>query len=652
MRSRRHLFCLGCLAFALSLTEGRAENALQLRQQIIRIAEAKLLRFMADPAMKEADLLAHLRQMKTSGAAAVVSDTTLAVGPDMRVKMKQGRHQWLPSEMDQYFDQLYMVPTSYEEYFTGTALECSLPLGATGRQEEQPATFAPETKPALISAGTSFKAGWDGLFSDRTPASTRWPTSWLDIYDHKSGKSTGQAIHGWMEWWDWFEERNMGGLNIVAGQTRILSVVPPADQVWPGAAGQQPERMLDVTLATLSDEASGETAQPAPPLSETRLTLLGFTVEGERAEQILKGRKPQDDHALLAELLATKDNHQRPFLTTSIPRLHGERWTTVSARMHQYPTEMPSVPSAWGKREVGTRIETDTDQIALRQALAAPARSEWKLALDNPAIVMWQPRFRDLALETALDSFTGVRLIAAQQIPAVLEDAPSIPRQTTLFVFGIQQPRQMPPETEAPATFEAHLQVFTIPAAEAAQWQAADFGSEPGEDEARYLKMMSRLETGDSQRVASSLVRMQARRRSTLRTTEDFPTATEFDPPDSKDIPRMRPTALEQLPVGSRWELEVNDWKNPAGQIEAVQLTHHYQHSTDRPDEPSLEDTLKWARETPERQFPGAAHLQTEWAGEVRLKSGRFRCLGVQAPATSATGVSYVAFVKVTPAPQ
>jgi hypothetical protein len=73
-------------------------------------------------------------------------------------------------------------------------------------------------------------------------------------------------------------------------------------------------------------------------------------------------------------------------------------------------------------------------------------------------------------------------------------------------------------------------------------------------------------------------------------------------------------------------------------------------HSTAKPIEPGLEETLKIAASGKE-DYPGAKHEFEEWRGDALLSPpGTVHCLGVSVPPGGGVVSTRIAFVRVRPA--
>ncbi|MCX6849253.1 MAG: hypothetical protein NTY98_10065 [Verrucomicrobia bacterium] len=558
----------------------KAKESTTLQQTIYRVPELNMLDWLLKTSRDDAAVIHHLQEAVAAGQASVVSSTTLSMASRARAEAQIGTEHWVPTEMGQYVDQLYLVPSAFEPVLQGTRVSTDV---------------------------SGCRATFNNSYALRPPLTVKWPTSWLRARDEKGAFT--KAIHGWMDWRDRFEQQMDGSVFFCNAAPHLVAMMPPADQVW---GTERQGRWLDVTVMQQPDWS----AKPAPedinefvrgkePAALPRRMFIGIALDSDAAHALLTERKPgQDDSALLHELLArTKDGKAR-VMTCVLAAHESDRRNQTSARMHAYPTEMPSIPSAWQDVPVGTRLEQDGDIVALTQHLAPPARSEWKLARDMPDAVMWQPRFRTMSTSTQAFAMisTGTHLLSAAAIPAVMAD------------------------TDFPAN----------------ETKTDDFESLKMDDFERFSQRQ--LKSGHAKLKSHSLLRTQPSPRVRLSVIEEYQTATAFDPPSSGAPFRMRPTALEALPVGLQFEGELTD--EPDG---TFHLNVKLQYSTAKPIEPGLEETLRLSA-NPKALYPGAKHELDEWTEGLSLVPGKFRRL---LPPSSTTGdktTTRSAWVRVRPA--
>lgn len=581
--------------------------ALEVQQTIYRVPEMDMIEWLLDGSTGDAVLVKRLQDAVITGRASVVSRLTSSAVHGIRTHAQAGSEWWLPTEMNPDYDRLYQVPSSFETALSGTRLEFQ-----------------------VAAAEIMFKS----VFTPRSPLAVKWPTSWLRVYDRKTSKPTGKAIHGWMDWYDRFEQEIIAEITFRDDSPHLVAMLSPADQTW-GAERQG--RWLDVTVAQRVSGQDTPPKTPEPVLPPERLLVLGIAVDHVTAQALL-GTRPQDE-MLMRELVTRVKLGQARVVTCllSANEKAGVRRSLVSARHHAYPTEMPSIPSAWDERPVGTSFENEGVDLALTQDLAPPARTEWKLARDLPEAIMWEPRFRKLSLHSAASAFTspGTHLCAVTDIPAVLAGA-DLPEHETVFLFTHRPAEGTTAAKKATSPdFEVEALIFEIPASDSEDWQAVTTDEFTAFTQQRLKQATAKLQS-------HTLLRVKAGTRGNLHVAEEYLTATEFDPPEAEGPFRMRPTALETLPVGLQFEADVAE-DSPG----VAKLIINLKHSTARPIEPGLEETLKIAASGHER-YPGAKHEFEEWRGDALISPpGTVHCLGLSVPPGGGVVSTRIAFVRV-----
>lgn len=591
----------------------------EIRQTIYRVPELDMIEWLLDGETSDAALI---KRFQEKGRASMVSQMTTTAAKWVRTQAQSGFECWLPSEMNPNYDMLYQLPASFETALAGTRLEYSDDV-------------------------------WISSFSPRAPVAVQWPTSWLHVYDRKTYKPTGKAVHGWMDWYDRFDQKILGEVVFRDATPHLVAMMSPADQTW---GAERKGRWLDVTVAQRLNakilppappEVSQVPADPFAPVdtlapiyathAQPPLLVLGIALDQEKAQALLAARQPGKDEALLRDLVAQVKLGQAHVVTCTLSANQLNRRDQSSTRHHAYPTEMPSIPSAWNEMPVGTSFELEGEDFSLTQDLASPARTEWKLARDVPEAIMWEPRFRKLSIRsrTHAAAVSGTHLIALTDIPEVMS-ASELPGHETVLLFTHRPASDTAPKATKP-DYEIEALIFEIPAAEAKAWQQVKT-----DDFAAFTQQ--RLKSGSAKLKAHAMLRQWPASEGRLRMTEDYMTATEFDPPEPEAPFRMRPTALEELPVGLHFETDLSEEVDgiPALKV-ALRL------STAKPIEPSLEETLKIAASEKE-DYPGAKHEFDEWlVGALRLAPGSVHCLGVSVRPGGGVVSTRVAFVRVRP---
>lgn len=677
---RRHLLFIAAAEVAKA-----ADDTREARQVVIRLPELEAVEILAGtttppPAQgpaTEAARVAALWQAVKAGRARVLSDVTSVVRLDETALLQQGSHAWLPSELEQDFDLLQMPPLGFQEDFAGTSLQCSV---------------APD-------AAT---LGWQGQCIPRGPLMVKWPVSWLRPFDDRRPDAQPPFPRGWLDFHDTFQQETSGSVALRSARMQILAIMPPADQVWPG---DRAGRWLDVFLAQVKKpgEVPPITPEPEPapepeaktkaaaaaanlipadpfeqppatsplkPLPQGQMTIFyGIGIGPAEAAQITLKREPENDAALLEKLLArTRAGTARLALCIGSGNYPFAHQSLNSVRLHQVPTEMPSIPSAWSATHIGTSLEVEHTTFSLHHDIAPPGRSEWKLALDDPQAVMWQPRPRFLNLRGDTPALVGTHLVGLLHVPEVLQQSkpdgqngstnadatPSGLRDETILVFSQRRGHPLPKDfDDGRAPVEAEVIVLEMPGASVDEFEGLPGDPPPDEEDDRFSQLMSRVQTGEV-RVAAHILITGRRERMNALIVEQHQHATEFDPPDSKDQPRMRPTALDTIPAGTEFVIDVQPGPEPPFELFAnVSLKH----STGLPVEPDLPATLAIFAKDENAPYPAGPHPQETWISAsgtylpdspgLHLRPGKPFCLGARKPAGLDRKVIHVAYLRV-----
>jgi hypothetical protein len=588
----------------------------EIRQTIYRVPELDMIEWLLDGETSDA---AVIKRLQEKGRASMVSQLTTTAAKWVRTQAQSGFECWLPREMNPDYDALYQLPVSFETVLAGTRLENSEDV-------------------------------WISSFSPRAPLAVQWPTSWLNVYDIKTYKPTGKAVHGWMDWYDRFDLEINGEVAFRDATPHLVAMMSPADQTW---GAERKGRWLDVTVAQRLNakilppappQVSSVPADPFAPVdplapiyashAQPPLLVLGIALDQEKAQALLATRQPGKDAALLRDLVAQVKAGQAHVVTCALSANQINRRALNSARHHSCPTEMPSIPSAWNEMPVGTRFEQEGEDFTLTQDLAPPARTEWKLARDVPEAIMWEPRFRKLSINsrTHAAALSGTHLVAVADIPEVMS-ASDLPTDETVLLFTHRPASDTAPKATKP-DYEIEALIFEIPAAEAEAWQQVK-----SDDFASFTQQ--RLKSGSAKLKAHAMLRQQPASEGRLQVVEEYMTATEFDPPEPEAPFRMRPTALETLPVGLYLETDLSE------EIEGIANANiTLRLATAKPIEPGLEETLKIAASGKE-DYPGAKHEFDEWrVGALRLAAGSIHCLGLPHVFGGSGVTTRVAFVR------
>jgi hypothetical protein len=590
--------------------QGGHDNAsppITLRQTIYRVPEMDVIEWMLAAPQNDAALEKRLQQAVADGQAKVVSSLTTSAVMGIPTQAQSGKECWVPTEVDQDLSRLYQLPVSFAAAPAGSRLE---------------------------SLSSESVTSWKSHFAPHPPLAVQWPTSWLRVQDQTQTTPPFKAIHGWMDWYDRFDQETSGKVVFHDESPHLISMMPPADQTW---GADRKGRWLDVTMAQRTLSEGGPQDAPSKP-SQSSMLILGIALDSDEAQALLATRQPDKDAELLHELVARVKAGRAHVVTSALSANQSGRMGQTSGRLHAYPTEMPSIPSAWGETTVGTTLERDGGDLAFTQDLAPPARTEWKLARDMPEAIMWQPRFRKLFLHSIFTNSAKLdtQLCAVASIPSVIAGG-DLPEHETVLLFTHRPNHGAAPKATG-IDFELEAMIFEIPAGGADDWQDVK-----SDDFTTFTQQ--RLKQGTAKLQSHTMLRIQPATRGALNVTEEYKTATAFDPPSAEAPFRMRPTSLTSLPVGTQLEADVA--AAPGG---IPRLSVALRHSIARPIEPGLEETLKIAASGKD-DYPGAKHEFEEWTcQDILFPAGTVHCLGLSLPAGGGVTTTRIAFIRVRPA--
>jgi hypothetical protein len=594
-----------------------------VRQVIVRAPEQRVLNALMKNTDDEA-LAKLFFAWVADGTATIVSDVSGPVLKGDRTEIRQGALFKNEVGYDQNFDKGAVIPVSWEDVFIGASLEVS--------HEPHP------------SALGILDANWQAHFSPRAELSVRWPAWWPDVSEPKVN---------WFDKHDFFVEKVNTRLATASPGTAILGIMHRADRL-DGKAQQ--DDTVDIVMTQIDSGAKAESSEkPADSHfrgTQSRVMLFGFGLKDSEALDMMNRADLEQDQNLLNELLTRVATGQVKLRTScALWQRSGNRSTLKTVREHSYPTEMPTIPSAWGMRPVGTRLETEYSfpssmELFLEHHPAPPRRAEWLCALDMPSFIMWLPQFFVQKVSTTM-SFgpSGIALPGAMRTPDCLAGGNDLMAGETLLLFAKLDETAPKPGKETskentggdsyeplPPRLELEAIVFEVPAAEAQAWQHdhANLG-----DEERFSKMLAKLKTGTAKVAAHLAVAASSGKKSRLSNVEEVLTVTEVDPPREKSPQRYRPTAMEQIPCGTIWEIEPTllPSTKPAdsGALE-MHLQHHLKHHVARPLEPTCQQMISAMRVDESGPLPEAVAFEEAWEGKVTLKIGAARCIGLQHP--------------------
>lgn len=595
---------------ALFRCQGKTdEPRVRIEQTIYRVPELPMIERMVNGDVDDALLLDGLDAQVISTISTV--STLYGSGAP-----QSARETWIPVEIDPDYDRLWQIPCAFKPALTGTRLE-----------------FSTDVEVRTV-------VQWKSIFAPRDPVLVQWPGSWLHVYDPKTQKPTGKAVTGWMDWYDRFEERVTSPIVFTDDSPHLVSVMPPPDQLW---GTDRKGRWLDVTMARRVKAGGDASKSPAAKKTLSPRLLLGISIPSQEAVALLEKRSGKDDATLLRDLLTRVKSGSAAVQAFAVVG-HSDRQSLVSARMHSYPTEMPSIPSAWDDMPIGTSVEIDDGAFQLYQDLAPPSRMEWKLARDVPEAIMWEPSRRVVQVRTDPADGGGTHLCAVTQVPSVMTAA-DVPAGHSILFFTHQsrvvakvdgdESSKTPPDPPLPVA-EVETTIFKIPAKDAASWQQVK--------QVEWSAFMAkRLKNGEALLEGHALLRLVEGREENTEIVEEQMTAVEFDPPEPEAPGRMRPTALETLHCGTTFKASLAD-----GFGDKLRVVFDLRHTMKKPIEPGLEETLKIAA-TGKEDYPGAKHFFGEWQNESLLVApGAVHCLGVcELPDTK--DAVLIAFIRVRP---
>lgn len=624
-------FHLGLSLFILASQHSlvvAADPDVTLRQVVIRAPELQVLTaMMANP---EDDALARiLWAWVDDGTAKIVSDLSAPYANKDRVVARSGKQFKWVTEIDQDFEKGMLIPTGWTDVFVGTSLEAEV------------------DGPPIYKNNPRIVASWNASFSPRDPQQVPWPTWWPDIQ---------KPTVNWYPQQDFYVEKVVTAGQFLPQSTVILGVMPRADRF---EVDQQGVKTLDVVVAQVKPIALSELPDKRADLPmgyHSRFTVLGFGLKDREALELLQRVDLERDQVLLDELLKQTAAGKVPLRTCSmVSQLSGQRARLESSREHSYPTEMPTIPSAWEMRPVGTILETDYVfpgymNIAFELHPALPRRAEWRCALDSPALIMWQPQFIVRGIQTAL-SFgrEGVAFLGTMRTPDHLKDMNGVIPGETLMLFakldesaphpgpdplkGEPFDNAKPGYPDPPSRgLELEAVVFEVSAKEAASWNLDPARFDDGD---RFTQLMARAKSATAKIAAHVAVATRPGQRSTVTTVEEVITVTEVDPPQDEWLGRYRPTAMNMIPCGTVWEADftIDASKDPFDHgAPEVHLTHKLQHHVAPPLEPAYQAMIDVSRKTMGRTVPEVILYEETWEGKVTLKPGKVRFIGLKHP--------------------
>lgn len=645
------LACMGGLSSHGA--EPATPGQLQLRQRIIRAPEEEVVNALEKKPDDDA-LAKKLLQWVESGRARVISDLTVPANPKVRFEAKEGKvYKWV-TENRQHYRTPVLTPESWEDVFLGIKLEGA---NRTEPWPENPPVHIPgnpffdsPAKPEEIPGG---KHALTFSFHTETRAQmaskVKWPLVWPESEKPEVGT---------YEQDDFLVQDLITTAVLEPGRDNVVAFLRPATDLETEPA----TRELDVVLMRASpDKASAASAPDAKPIfpAPPRVHLFGFGINDRQAVELLASRKPNDDASLLAKLQSMAHEGKAIRRLVCGSQVSSNQITLASVREHSYPTEMPTIPSAWSERPVGTYVQMDLIGRELTLSLEQhPARfrwAEWACALDAPELIMRQPQFFSQRVRTNfLFPKDNVVLVTAMRTPECLKgsDRGPVIGETLLLFAELDQPQGRPPlkswsSGPPPVCADLEALVFDLPAAELDAWKSTNT-EQPVDDEERYQLALSKLKDGTATLVCHLAAVTHSGVRANVHTVEETLSVVEYHPVDHNPTGRYRPTGLEMRPVGSMWELDPGDWNSEsfADTTPVISLSHALHHDVLPAVQPDLKASLKHAHEH-DHQLLKPTFTTDEWKGSMNLFSGKARCLGpVRPKAAPFQDRIHVAFVR------
>jgi hypothetical protein len=606
---------------------------LQLRQMIIRAPEEALLDTLARKA--DDDTLAQtLLEWLEKGKAKVVSDVSTLAAPGSEFEAKDGKaYRWV-TENDQEFDHPILTATAWQDVLIGTSLTGAYSAEQVQAKAQQVHPNDPFSGGSIdvdlfTGANCPLALTWNTEFRPKMPLKVRWPLVWPE---------NKKPEVNWYEQDDFLVQRIESTARLRPGRSTVLAIMRPAADL----ETEPPARELDVVLVQTNSSKAPASTSTSPAPATARVMLLGFGVKEPEALELLTIRDPNNDAALLVKLEAMAREGKaarRVVCAAQTGRTHIQ-----SVRDHSHPTEMPTIPSAWNERAVGTILQMDTVGRTIHLELEHhPARfrlAEWICALDAPELIMWQPQFFVQQVQTTFEfPACNVVLAAAMRTPDCLKGSDKGPViGETLLVFaqldqpaGISQ-RKSPPQDPPIAQVDLEAIILDLPAAEAADWSTVE-GDDPADDELRYQKALAKVKDGTASIACHLTAACSSSQRSIVKSVEEVNYVTEYNAVDHNPTGRYRPTALERVPVGSMWEVDFAGVYNLPGafNVPALQFHHTLHHDALPASQPTLKEAMKFTQDHP-NELPIPVFTVDEWRGSMNLLAGKARCLGALRP--------------------
>ncbi|QIF02459.1 hypothetical protein [Roseimicrobium sp. ORNL1] len=635
---------------------------LKIRQMIIRVPEEKFLQALEARPTDDA-LSKQLYTWLDSGAAKLVRDNSTTATPGTRFETKEGTvYKWV-TENDQDWEGIpKLMPTSWEDVFLGTTLEGEYPAG---QWEGLEGDFGPtdpfsgkRMKLDDIPGGKyAVSLLWRTETRSRLATKVPWPLVWPE------NKTPAVGLY---EQDDFLAQTLITSVRVLPGRDAIVGFIRPASDMERESKPSQPE--LDVMVAQVRSNAAASPSpssrgkeSPAPP----RVQFFGFGVANPEALALLAARESGNDTALLSKLHAMAREKKAIRRLACGSAVSSSRTTLTSVREHHFPTEMPTIPSAWDTRPVGVSLEMELINRALTFSLRLdPARfrwAQWDCALDAPELIMRQPQFYQQQVDATCEFREGqnVVLVGTMTTPECLKSADAnagpVIGETLLLFAELYQPEGTPPlkvlpQEQDPQDKQLDLEavVFELPASERAAWEGQKTEGVPTDDESRFQKALAKVQDGTASIVCHLSSVTNGRRSALVQNIEQVTFVTEYNPVDHNPYGRYRPTALEASSVGSSWNVDVLSIlaESEFGSTPVIRVASALHHDTQPAVLPTLKESLEYTR-THQYDLPKPTFTAEEWTHNLILLPGKAQCLGIrQTPDAMKKDRIHVAFVR------
>jgi hypothetical protein len=592
-----------------------------MRHSVVRVPERDFLELWLKPSTDD-QIDAALWDWVKTRKATLLSDIESSVETRKPTSLTQGRRIFLPTENDQGYEDLVLTPTDFGEQLIGTTLkfDCDSRL--------------------LYDAGLIFRSDWQVDFRPAAPAISQWPVTWPE--------NPAKRI-GWYDRQDVFIERVVTSTAWCLGGRSVLAIMRPADAVFPAGDSLSGAGHLDVMLTRVrpGEGLADHTVegQERPPTGSGTVSVISISLESREALALLLNRDPATDADLLEALLKrVADGSATLCGFTSTAVVLDQRVELESARRHSYPTEMPTIPSAWQERSVGTELTVEVGKesvmnLALEQHLVPPRDGTWQVALDAPEMILRQPQFVSFTTRSQLplpDSSTVLQ--SALHIPACLSGTDGVLAGRTILTFTKQRSlKDLAPRPKAeggglfmlfgdaldPLIIEVTALILEVPATEEDHWK----GQTTDLFQANHHEEVLRRIADGSATIKGLAVGAFGLAECSFGIAEDVVEVSECEPDYRQTPGRLRPTGLNQIRVGTVFSGSISRTDDDK-KILSYKLVHH----PERPALPTLQEMITFSKAHRDRGLPPAQISMEDWEGEFTLIPDQMTLLKVQRP--------------------